>query len=144
MHTSDWSSVRRYSAPIQRDLDLSGMLCSSFVRKLAPRAEGRSNTPAQSLVGSLRQWSIRRSAVVSVTAQFLALIRILSEVFRVKYFDVARYTLVGLEPFIGAALFTAVLVALAVTTFALGRERVALTIGVVNIVGLFVYKVALM
>jgi hypothetical protein len=37
-----------------------------------------------------------------------------------------------------------VLVALAVTTFALGRERVALTIGVVNIVGLFVYKVALM
>lgn len=120
------------------------MLCSSFMRKLGTCAEGQPNAPAQSLLVSLRHWSIRRSAVVSITAQFLALVRILSEVFRVKYFDVVRYTLVGLEPFIGAALFTAVLVALAVATFALGRERVALTIGVVNIVGLFVYKVAFM
>jgi hypothetical protein len=93
---------------------------------------------------SLRQWSIRRSAVVSITAQFLALVRILSEVFRVKYFDVERYTPIALEPFIGTALFTAVVVALAVATFALGRERVALTIGIVNIVGLFVYKIAFM
>ena len=86
------------------------------MRKLGTRAEGQPDTPAQSLLVSLRQWSIRRSAVVSITAQFLALVRILSEVFRVKYFDVARYTLVGLEPFIGAALCTAVLVALAVAT----------------------------
>jgi hypothetical protein len=93
---------------------------------------------------SLRQWSVRRSAVVGITAQFFALVRILSEVFRIKYFDVARHTLVGLEPFIGAALFSAVLVALAVATFALGRERVALTIAVFNIVALFVYKVAFM
>jgi hypothetical protein len=81
---------------------------------------------------------------VGITAQFLALVRILSEVFRIKYFDVARYTLVGLEPFIGAALLTAVLVALTVVTFALGRERIALTIAVFNIVALFVYKVAFM
>ena len=102
------------------------------------------NTAAQSLLVSLRQWSVRRFAVVGITAQFLALVRILSEVLRIKYFDVARYTLVGLEPFIGAALFTAVLVALAVATFALARERVALTIAVFNIVALFVYKVAFM
>ena len=81
---------------------------------------------------------------MGITAQFLALIRILCEVFRIKYFDVARYTLGGLEPFIGAALFTAVLVALAVATFALRRERVALTIAVFNIVALFVYKLAFM
>ena len=56
----------------------------------------------------------------------------------------ARYTLAGLEPFIGAALFTAVLVALAVATFALGRERVALTIAAFDVVALFVYKVAFM
>ncbi len=93
---------------------------------------------------SLHQWSVRRSAVVSITAQFFALVRILSEVFRLKYFDGAHYTLAGLEPFIGSALFTAVFVALAVATFALGRVRVALTLGVVNIVGLFVYKVAFM
>ena len=81
---------------------------------------------------------------MGITAQFLALVRILSEVFRIKYFDVARYTLAGLEPFIGATLLTAVLVALAVATFALGRERIALTIAVFNIVALFVYKVAFM
>jgi hypothetical protein len=86
----------------------------------------------------------RRSAVVGITAQFLALIRILSEMFRIKYFDVTRYTLAGLEPFIGAALFTAVLVALAVATLALGRERVALTIAAFNIVALFVYKLVFM
>jgi hypothetical protein len=103
-----------------------------------------SNTTAQSLLVSLRQWSSRRSAVVGITAQFLALVRILSEVFRIKYFDAARYTLVALEPFIGAALFTAVLVAVAVAILALGRERVALTIAVFNIVTLFVYKVAFM
>ena len=100
--------------------------------------------PGPSLPVRLGQSSVRRSAVVSITAQFLALVRILGEVFRIKYFDVAQYTLVGLEPFIGAALFTAVLVALAVATFALGRERIALTIGVFNIVGLFVYKVGFM
>ena len=81
---------------------------------------------------------------MGITAQFLALIRILCEVFRIKDFDVARYTLGGLEPFIGAALFTACTVALAVATFALGRERVALTIAVFNIVALFVYKLAFM
>jgi len=91
-----------------------------------------------------RQWSVRRFAVVGVTAQFLALVRILSEVFRVKYFNMARYTVGELEPFIGAALLTAVLVALAVAAFALGRQRVALTIAIFNIVALFVYKVAFM
>jgi hypothetical protein len=92
----------------------------------------------------MSQWSVRRSAVVGITAQFFALVRILSEVFRIKYFDVARYTLRELEPFIGTALFTAVLVALAVATLALGRDRIALTIAIVNIVTLFVYKVAFM
>jgi hypothetical protein len=81
---------------------------------------------------------------VGITAQFLALIRILSEVFRIRYFDASHYTLSGLEPFIGAALFTAVLVALAVATFALGRERVALTIALFNVLALFIYKVAFM
>jgi hypothetical protein len=92
----------------------------------------------------MSQWSVRRSAVVGVAAQFLALVRTLSEVFRIKYFDAAHFTLREVEPFIGSALFTAVLVALAVATLALRRERIALTIALVNIVALFVYKVAFM
>jgi len=65
-------------------------------------------------------------------------------VYRIKHFDPSQYTLEGLEPFIGAALFTAVLAAFAVATFALGRERAALTMALFNIAALFVYKVALM
>jgi len=90
------------------------------------------------------RWSVRHSAVVGIVAQFLALVRTLSEVFRLKYVDTAHYTLAGIEPFVGAALFTAVLVAVAVTAFALRRARVALTIAVVNVAALFVYKVMFM
>jgi hypothetical protein len=98
----------------------------------------------QSLKHERRRWSLRGFAVAGITAQFLALVRTLGEVFRLKYFDVARYTLVGLEPLVGAALFTAVLAAVAVAAFALGRIRVALTIAAINIVSLFVYRVVFM
>jgi hypothetical protein len=91
-----------------------------------------------------RRWSLRRSAVVAIAAQFLALVRTLSEVFRLKYFDESRYTLAGIELFVGAALFTAVFIALAVAMFAIGRVRLALTIAVLNIAALFVYKVVFM
>jgi len=92
----------------------------------------------------LRRWSIRRFAVFGIAAQFLALIRTLGEVFRLKYFDAARYTVAGLEPFIRAALFTSVLIAFAVGTFAMTRYRIALTIAVVNVAGLFVYRIFFM
>jgi len=108
------------------------------------RAEEQAHPAAQSLLVSLRQRSVRRLGILGITAQFLALIRILSEVFRIRYFDASHYTLLGLEPFIGAALFTAVMVALAVAMFVLERERVAVTIALFNIVALFVYKVSFM
>jgi hypothetical protein len=90
------------------------------------------------------RWSVKRNAVVGITAQFLALIRTLSEVFRIKYFDANRYTLASLEPFVGAALFTAVLVGIAVAAFTFGRYRIAVTTAVVNVAALFIYKVAFM
>ena len=89
-------------------------------------------------------WSARRFAALGVTAQFLALIRTLGEVFRIKYFAPDRYTLVAMEPFVGAAFFTAVLVAAAIMAFVLGRHRAVVGIAVVNIVALFVYKVVFM
>jgi len=92
----------------------------------------------------LRGWSVKRTAALGITAQFLALIRILGEVFRVKYFDPDRFTLAVLEPFIGTALFTAIFVAVGVVAFATGRFRFALTIAVVNIGALFVYKLAML
>jgi hypothetical protein len=90
------------------------------------------------------RWSIHEVAGAGITVQFLALVRTLSEVFRLKYFDADRYTVAALEPFATAALFTTVLVAIAVGMFALGRPRAALTIASANIVALFIYKVAFM
>ena len=84
------------------------------------------------------RWSIHEVAGAGITVQFLALIRTLSEVFRLKYFDADRYTVAALEP------FATVLVAIAVGMFALGRPRAALTIASANIVALFIYKVAFM
>jgi hypothetical protein len=94
------------------------------------------------MTGSWR--SAKSLAIAGIAAQLLALIRTLSEFFRVKYFAPDRYALPGMEQFIGAALFTAVFVAVAVAAFALGRYRTALMIAVANVVTLFVYKVAFM
>ena len=89
-------------------------------------------------------WSVKRGAAIGITAQFSALIRILAEVFRIKYFDPDRYTLAVLEPFMGAALFTGVLVGVGVVAFAMARYRIALTIAVVNVGALLVYKLVAM
>jgi hypothetical protein len=89
-------------------------------------------------------WSAKRVAGLCIAAQFLALVRTLGEVFRIKQFSPGRYTLATIEPFVGAAWFTAMLVAVAVAAFALGRYRAAVGIAVANIVALFVYKLAFM
>ena len=89
-------------------------------------------------------WSVRRFAGVGIAAQFAALVRTLSEVFRIKYFDPDHNSLAGMEPFVGAALVTAVLLAVAVAAFAIGRYRASLVIAFSNISALFVYKVLLM
>jgi hypothetical protein len=65
---------------------------------------------------------------LGVTAQFLALIRTLGEMFRIKYFAPDRYTLV----------------AAAIMAFAPGLHRAVVGIAVANMVALFVYKVVFM
>jgi hypothetical protein len=87
--------------------------------------------------------STRRLAALGVGAQLLALIRTLGEVFRIKYFVSDQYTLAAIEPFVGAAFFTAVLAAAAVVAFALGRHRAVVGIAVMNILALFIYKLFL-
>ena len=89
-------------------------------------------------------WLPRRLAAMGVTGQFLALARTLGEIFRIKYFEPERYTLATTASFDGAALFTAVLVAVAVLAFALGRYRTALTVAIANIVALLVYRIVFM
>jgi hypothetical protein len=83
-------------------------------------------------------------AWLAVAAQFLALIRILGEIFRIKQFEPARYTLPTIEPFVASALFTSCCVALSVGLCTLGYPRSAVVIAAFNILALLVYKVAFM
>ena len=85
-----------------------------------------------------------RIAWLAVAAQFLALVRILSEIFRIRQFEPARYTLPAIEPFVGTALFTSCCVAVSVALCATGRLRSAISIAALNILALLVYKVAVM
>jgi hypothetical protein len=74
----------------------------------------------------------------------LALIRILSEIFRIKQFEPARYTLTAIEPFVGAALLTSCCVAVSVGLCAIRRPCGAMFVAALNIVALLVYKIAFM
>jgi hypothetical protein len=81
---------------------------------------------------------------LAVAAQFLALIRILSEIFRIKQFEPARYTLPAIEPYVATALFTSCCVAVSVGLCVMGRSRAATSIAAFNILALLVYKFAYM
>jgi len=81
---------------------------------------------------------------LAVAAQFLALIRILGEIFRIKHFEHARYTLAAIEPFVGSALFTSCCVAVSVGLCTAGWLRSAIVIAAFNVLALLVYKVAFM
>lgn len=87
---------------------------------------------------------MQRFATIAIAAQWLALVRTLSEVFRLKYYAPDEYTIEVVEPFVGASLFTAVLVAGAVVAFRAGRYRTASTIAVMDIAGLLVYRIVFM
>ncbi len=86
----------------------------------------------------------RRLALAAVYVQFAALVRTLGEVFRIKYAAPTRYTLPTIEPFTGAALFTAVLLAVSVGTFAAARFRLTIAVAIVNVAALLAYRVAFM
>lgn len=95
-------------------------------------------------MSSGRRWSRSQLAWLAAAVQFLALIRILSEIFRIKQFEPARYTLAAIEPFVGTALFTSCCLAVSVGLCAIGRPRGAMFVAAFNIVALLVYRIVFM
>jgi hypothetical protein len=80
-------------------------------------------------------------AKVGITVQFLALVRILAEYFRLKHVPGNRLTLALVEPFIVGALLAAILCWLAVALFFFGRYRSALLVSAATVVVLLIYRV---
>lgn len=85
-----------------------------------------------------------RWAQIGITIQFLALVRTLSEFFRLKYVRGAGFSLTIGEPFVVGALIAAVLCWIAVTFFFFRRYTISISISVGAVVILFAYKVGAM
>jgi hypothetical protein len=76
--------------------------------------------------------------------QFLALIRILAEYFRLQYVLQDRFSMAIAQPYVGAALATAVLCAIAVGLYFLGRYRLVTVVAGLTVAALLTYKLAFM
>ena len=88
------------------------------------------------------QLTPRRRAVVAITIQFLALVRTLLEIYRLRAVAHVSFGLNEALPYVNGALMAAVGAWIAVICFM--RERYSLAVGVVlaTIVVMLVYKVA--
>ena len=85
-----------------------------------------------------------RGAKVGIAIQFLALVRCLGEVFRLKYVLGPRVTLADVEPFVEGALIAAVLCAVSVGLYFFGRHRGALAVSALTVAALVAYRAFLM
>ena len=85
-----------------------------------------------------------RAAKIGIAIQFLALIRILTEYFRLKHFNPAALTLAGFEPYITGALIAAVLAAAAVALFFWRKFWQATAVAGATVVILLIYKLLVM
>lgn len=85
-----------------------------------------------------------RAAKIGIGIQFLALVRILAEYFRLKHFNRPALTLAGFEPYITGALIAAVLTAASVGLFLWRKYWHAAFVSAAMVVILLVYKLLVM
>ena len=84
-----------------------------------------------------------RIAQVVICVQFLALVRSLAEVFRLRYVQGPALDVATVVPYVGGALLAAVLTWIAVLCYFAGRDRAAIGVAGLTIVALLVVKIAL-
>jgi len=84
-----------------------------------------------------------RLAQLGICVQFLALVRSLAEVFRLRYVQGATLGVATVVPYVGGALLAAVLTWIAVLCYFAGRDRAAVGVAGLTIVALLVVKIVL-
>ena len=82
-----------------------------------------------------------RLAQVGICVQFLALVRSLAEVFRLRYVQGPALDAATVVPYVGGALLAAVLTWAAVLCYFVGRDRAAVGVAGLTIVALLVIKI---
>jgi hypothetical protein len=84
-----------------------------------------------------------RWARLGITIQFLALVRCLAEVYRLRWLRGDGLTLAEVQPFITGALVAAVLCWVAVTLFFFARYRASIAAAVLTVAALIALKLLL-
>jgi hypothetical protein len=90
----------------------------------------------------MRASNAERAAKIGVTVQFLALLRLLGEYFRLKSLHSAALSVAEVEPFITGAAIAAVLCWLAVALFFARKYVGVLIVSVATVIALLIYKFA--
>jgi len=85
--------------------------------------------------------SAERLSQIGVGVLLLIIIRSLSEVFRLQYAHGDALTIAQVTPYVGSALFTAIVLAAALVCHALGRYRIVMGGVVATVLVLLVYKI---
>jgi hypothetical protein len=84
----------------------------------------------------------QRAAKIGITVQFLALVRMLAEYFRLKALHASSLSVADVEPYITGASITAILCWLAVVLFFAQKHLGVLVVAVSTVIALLVYKFA--
>ncbi len=94
--------------------------------------------------GPARRWTAERWARAGITIQFLALVRTLAEVYRLRHVAGGRMEFAQAQPFIAGGLIAAVLCWAAVTLYFFRRFRATVAVAALTVVVLLVYKLAVL
>ena len=84
-----------------------------------------------------------RLAQVGICVQFLALVRSLAEIFRLRHLEGPALNVPTVVPYVGGALLAAVLTWIAVLCYFAGRDRAAVGVAGLTILALLGVKIAL-
>lgn len=92
----------------------------------------------------MKKLSIRHWAMIGIGVQFLALIRCLAEIWRLRYTEGPNFSLERALDFVNGGLMAAVFCLIAVLLFFFGKFKWAVAVAVLTVVCLFIYKMAFM
>jgi hypothetical protein len=100
-------------------------------------ADARDGAPA-------RRWTAERWARIAITIQFLALVRTLAEVYRLRHAAGGRLAFERAEPFVAGGLIAAVFCWAAVTLYFVRRYRACVGVAVAMVAVMLAYKLAVL
>ena|SRR3712207_2833746 len=91
-----------------------------------------------------RRWTSERWAQIAITLQFLALVRTLAEVYRLRHVAGVQMAFDQAEPFVAGGLIAAVFCWAAVTLYFFRRYRACVAVAAVMVAVMLAYKLTVL